>query len=146
MMAFLFMANFLDSPLRRCSLVLLGSKEECSSCLQDSVSFESLQRPWMGRKSLHHRWYGLWVSQLRDVSFTRSLVGVFLFANCVNSFLTNVGKVSVGRLRPHFIPSCFQKYSYRDFCTDPNQWIVNYTCLGDSSSVVKEKDGSFDIR
>lgn len=74
------------------------------------------------------------------------IVGVFIFANCANSFLTNVGKVSVGRLRPHFIPSCFHRYSYREFCNNPNEWFVTYTCDGENSSVVKEKDGTFDIR
>ncbi|CAF1011448.1 unnamed protein product [Rotaria sordida] len=74
------------------------------------------------------------------------IIGVFLFVHGVNSFLTNVGKVSAGRLRPHFIPSCFEKYTYKEFCTDANQWIVNYTCIGESSIVVKEKDGAYDIR
>ncbi|CAF3057085.1 unnamed protein product [Rotaria sp. Silwood2] len=74
------------------------------------------------------------------------IIGVFLFAHGANSFLTNIGKVSVGRLRPHFIPSCFEIYTYKDFCTDANQWIVNYTCIGESSTVVKEKDGAYDIR
>ncbi len=64
----------------------------------------------------------------------------------MNSLLTNVGKVTLGRLRPHFIPSCFQKYSYRSFCRDPNEWIVNYTCYGESSAAFKEKDGAYDIR
>ena len=72
--------------------------------------------------------------------------GVFIFANGVNSFLTNVGKVTVGRLRPHFIPSCFNQTSYKDFCRDPNDWFTNYTCLGESSDIVKEKDGAYDIR
>jgi hypothetical protein len=74
------------------------------------------------------------------------LLGVFLFANCANSFLTNVGKVAVGRLRPHFIPSCFNKFSYSEFCQYPNEWRVNYTCLGESSDSVKDKDGAYDIR
>ncbi|CAF4675051.1 unnamed protein product [Rotaria sp. Silwood1] len=74
------------------------------------------------------------------------IIGVFLFAHGTNSFLTNVGKVSVGRLRPHFIPSCFEKYTYKDFCVDATQWIVNYTCIGEASTVVKEKDGAYDIR
>ncbi|CAF3145574.1 unnamed protein product [Rotaria socialis] len=74
------------------------------------------------------------------------IIGVFIFANCVTAFLTNIGKVTVGRLRPHFIPSCFQKYSYNDFCVNPNDWIVNYVCLGESSSIVKQKDGAYDIR
>ncbi|CAF4108573.1 unnamed protein product [Rotaria magnacalcarata] len=71
---------------------------------------------------------------------------VFACAHGVNSFLTNVGKVSVGRLRPHFIPSCFDKFDYTDFCIDPNRWISNYTCIGESSTVLKEKDGAYDIR
>jgi phosphatidate phosphatase len=74
------------------------------------------------------------------------IIGVFAFANCVNLFITYVGKVSVGRLRPHFIPSCFNKFTYTDFCTNPTQWIANYTCIGESSSVVKEKQGAYDIR
>jgi hypothetical protein len=73
-------------------------------------------------------------------------LGVFIFANGVNSFLTNVGKVAIGRLRPHFIPSCFGKYFYRDFCRDPYDWIVNYTCLGEISTSFKEKDDAYDIR
>jgi phosphatidate phosphatase len=73
-------------------------------------------------------------------------LGIFIFSNCVNSFLTNVGKVTVGRLRPHFIASCFHKYTYRDFCTDPTVWISNYTCIGESSTVLKDKDGAYDIR
>ncbi|CAF2994059.1 unnamed protein product [Rotaria sp. Silwood2] len=74
------------------------------------------------------------------------IVGVFLFANCANAFLTNIGKVAVGRLRPHFIPSCFHKTSYKEFCRDPNEWIVDYNCFAESSSVFKEKDGAYDIR
>ncbi len=72
----------------------------------------------------------------------------FFYGLGVNSFLTNVGKVAVGRLRPHFIPSCFNKYSYKDFCEhqDPNEWFVNYTCIGETSDAVKEKDGAYDIR
>ncbi|CAF1089501.1 unnamed protein product [Rotaria sordida] len=74
------------------------------------------------------------------------IVGVFLFANCANSLLTNIGKVAVGRLRPHFIPSCFDKFSYTEFCRYPNEWMVNYVCLGEASDIIKEKDGSYDIR
>ncbi|CAF1314249.1 unnamed protein product [Rotaria sp. Silwood1] len=74
------------------------------------------------------------------------IVGVFLFAISINLFLTYFGKVTVGRLRPHFIPSCFQKFSYKEFCQDPNEWISNYTCLGESSHAVKERDDVYDIR
>ncbi|CAF1247469.1 unnamed protein product [Rotaria magnacalcarata] len=74
------------------------------------------------------------------------IIGVFIFANCVTAFLTNIGKVTVGRLRPHFIPSCFHKYSYHDFCNNSNEWIINYECLGESSDIIKQKDGAYDIR
>ncbi|CAF0761073.1 unnamed protein product [Adineta steineri] len=80
------------------------------------------------------------------LDITSLIIRVFIFANCCNSFLTNVGKVTVGRLRPHFIPSCFEKYSYKDFCQYPNEWIVNYTCIGESVDFVKDKDGAHDIR
>ncbi len=78
--------------------------------------------------------------------FFKYQIGVFIFANCVTAFLTNVGKVTVGRLRPHFIPSCFHQYSYKTFCNDPNDWITNYTCFGETSTGLKEKDGAYDIR
>lgn len=74
------------------------------------------------------------------------IIGAFVFSNVVNSFLTNIGKVTVGRHRPHFIPSCFNKFSYQDFCVNATQWFVDYTCLGESSAIVKEKDGAYDIR
>ncbi|CAF1062906.1 unnamed protein product [Didymodactylos carnosus] len=74
------------------------------------------------------------------------IIGVFIFAACANSFLTNVGKVSAGRLRPHFIPSCFHTNNYTLYCRTPNDWITNYTCVGESSDIIKEKDGANDIR
>lgn len=69
-----------------------------------------------------------------------------MFFNIITAFLTNIGKITVGRLRPHFIPSCFEKYSYTEFCKDANDWITNYTCIGESSTVLKLKDGAYDIR
>ena len=69
-----------------------------------------------------------------------------MFFNLITAFLTNVGKITVGRLRPHFIPSCFEKYSYTEFCTDANQWITNYTCIGETDTTLKFKDGAYDIR
>jgi hypothetical protein len=103
----------------------------------------------MAGKSLYYHWYVFiyYSIEMKNIILIFFYgLGVFLFANCVNSFLTNVGKVAVGRLRPHFIPSCFKKYSYRDFCQDPNEWFVNYTCIGETSDAVKEKDGAYDIR
>ncbi len=52
----------------------------------------------------------------------------------------------MGRQRPHFIPSCFNKFTYRDFCVDPTVWITNYTCIGEASTTLIEKDDAFDIR
>ncbi|CAF1154672.1 unnamed protein product [Adineta steineri] len=37
-------------------------------------------------------------------------------------------------------------YIVVDFCQYFNEWIVNYTCLGESSNFVKDKDGAHDIR
>lgn len=74
------------------------------------------------------------------------LLGSYGFAHVINSFLTNIGKVAMGRLRPHFIPSCFNVFSYRNFCTNPNEWIWDYTCIGENSTSIKVKDGAYDIR
>jgi len=74
------------------------------------------------------------------------VLGSYGFAHVINSFLTNIGKVTMGRLRPHFIPSCFNVFAYQGFCTNPNEWIWNYTCIGEDSSSIKVKDGAYDIR
>ena len=81
---------------------------------------------------------------IERVSFSR--LGAFYFAHAVNSFLTNIGKLFIGAFRPHFIPSCFKKFNYHDFCNDTTQWIVNYTCLGENSSNEKIQYGAFNIR
>ena len=100
----------------------------------------------MDGKPLHHRWFVECSHASRCTYLWSCSLGVFAFSNGVNSLLTNIGKVAMGRLRPHFIPSCFGKYFYKDFCQDPNEWIWNYTCIGETSSAVKEKDGAYDIR
>jgi len=98
----------------------------------------------MDWKSLYYYWYVNFVFWV--INTNEFWIGVFIFANVVNSFLTNVGKVIVGGLRPHFIPSCFNQYTYQAFCKDPTVWITNYTCIGEASTVLKEKDGAYDIR
>ena len=73
-------------------------------------------------------------------------LGTVIFAIGVNMLLTNIGKVAVGRLRPHFIATCFHDYSYQNFCTHPNLWIVNYTCVGESDELFKGNNDAYDVR
>lgn len=75
-----------------------------------------------------------------------SILGAFYFAHAVNSLLTNIGKLFIGAFRPHFIPSCFKKYNYHQFCNDTTQWIVNYTCIGETSANEKIQYGAYNIR
>ena len=71
---------------------------------------------------------------------------IFLFASGVNVVLTNIGKVTVGRPRPHFIATCFNQTSLQTFCTQPNQWITDYRCVGESSSIASERSDASDSR
>jgi hypothetical protein len=99
----------------------------------------------MDRQCLHLHQYVEHDGHSSDVMFAVDL-GTFAFAHVSNSLLTNIGKVAVGRFRPHFIPSCFGKYSYSEFCHDPNEWIMNYTCIGEMNPTFISKDDAFDIR
>ena len=73
-------------------------------------------------------------------------LGAFFFAHAVNSLLTNIGKLFIGGFRPHFIASCFKKFTPQNFCTDAAQWIVNYTCIGEDSPLEKVQYGAYNSR
>ncbi|KAM6971824.1 phospholipid phosphatase 3-like [Aplochiton taeniatus] len=75
--------------------------------------------------------------RFRDVSskaFVRNLyisclykeLGCFLFGCCVGQSLTNMAKLSVGRLRPHFLSACGVTYASLN-CT-PGTYVATVTC------------------
>lgn len=53
-------------------------------------------------------------------------LGCFLFGCCVGQSLTNLAKLSVGRLRPHFLSVCGVTYASLN-CT-PGTYIASVNC------------------
>ncbi|XP_056620123.1 phospholipid phosphatase 3 isoform X2 [Triplophysa dalaica] len=67
-------------------------------------------------------------------------VGVFIFGCAVSQSFTDIAKVSVGRMRPHFIDVCNPDFS-TIHC--PLGYITNYTCRGDDSKVQEARKSFF---
>lgn len=59
-------------------------------------------------------------------------MGVFLFGCAVSQSFTDIAKVSVGRMRPHFLDVCKPDFATIDCSVG---YITNYTCTGDESDV-----------
>uniref|UniRef100_A0A3B5QQS6 Phospholipid phosphatase 3 n=1 Tax=Xiphophorus maculatus TaxID=8083 RepID=A0A3B5QQS6_XIPMA len=66
-------------------------------------------------------------------------IGVFLFGCAISLSFTNIAKVTLGRLRPHFIDVCKPDFSTINCSLG---YITEYTCLG-SESKVEEARKSF---
>ncbi|XP_053286334.1 phospholipid phosphatase 3 isoform X2 [Pleuronectes platessa] len=67
-------------------------------------------------------------------------MGVFLFGCAVSQSFTDIAKVSVGRMRPHFINVCRPDFSTIDCSLG---YITNYTCTGDESDVQEARKSFF---
>lgn len=59
-------------------------------------------------------------------------MGVFLFGCAVSQSFTDIAKVSVGRMRPHFLDVCKPDFSTINCSLG---YITNYTCTGEESDV-----------
>ena len=67
----------------------------------------------------------------------------FLVGAAVTVVLTNVGKYTVGRLRPHFLAVCKPDFSKLNCTTGVEKnFITNYECTGDED-LIKEARLSF---
>ncbi|KAL6107502.1 plpp3 [Pungitius sinensis] len=67
-------------------------------------------------------------------------MGVFLFGCAVSQSFTDIAKVSVGRLRPHFIDVCRPDFSAINCSLG---YITNYTCAGEDSNVQEARKSFF---
>ncbi|TWW57638.1 Phospholipid phosphatase 3 [Takifugu flavidus] len=67
-------------------------------------------------------------------------MGVFLFGCAISQSFTDIAKVSVGRMRPHFIDVCKPDFSTID-CSQG--YITNYTCTGADSEVQEARKSFF---
>ncbi|KPP72580.1 lipid phosphate phosphohydrolase 3-like [Scleropages formosus] len=85
---------------------------------------------------------------VRSRAFVRNLyvsslykeLGSFLFGCCVGQSLTNMAKLSVGRLRPHFLSVC--NVTYTSLGCTPGAYIPQVTC-NQSIKMVEEARKSF---
>ncbi|XP_059196806.1 phospholipid phosphatase 3 isoform X2 [Centropristis striata] len=67
-------------------------------------------------------------------------MGVFLFGCAVSQSFTDIAKVSVGRMRPHFLDVCKPDFSTINCSAG---YITNYTCTGDESDVQEARKSFF---
>uniref|UniRef100_A0A8C1HAX7 Phospholipid phosphatase 3 n=2 Tax=Cyprinus carpio TaxID=7962 RepID=A0A8C1HAX7_CYPCA len=67
-------------------------------------------------------------------------VGVFIFGCAVSQSFTDIAKVSVGRMRPHFLDVCMPDYTTINCSLG---YITQYTCLGDPSKVQEARKSFF---
>ncbi|KAM9314271.1 phospholipid phosphatase 3-like isoform 2-T2 [Pholidichthys leucotaenia] len=68
-------------------------------------------------------------------------LGCFLFGCCVGQSLTNMAKLSVGRLRPHFLSVCGVTYASLN-CT-PGTYVATVTCRQPDHQLEEEARKSF---
>ncbi|CAL8270037.1 unnamed protein product [Arctogadus glacialis] len=67
-------------------------------------------------------------------------VGVFIFGCAVSQSFTDIAKVSVGRMRPHFLDVCQPDFSTINCSLG---YITVYTCLGRDSKVQEARKSFF---
>ncbi|KAM9455790.1 phospholipid phosphatase 1 isoform 1-T1 [Clarias gariepinus] len=67
-------------------------------------------------------------------------IGTFLFGAAMSQSLTDIGKYSIGRLRPHFLDVC--KPNWQTINCSNGAYIENFTCSGDAK-IVNEARLSF---
>uniref|UniRef100_A0A8C9ETP1 Phospholipid phosphatase 3 n=1 Tax=Pavo cristatus TaxID=9049 RepID=A0A8C9ETP1_PAVCR len=68
-------------------------------------------------------------------------VGCFVFGCAISQSFTDIAKVSVGRLRPHFLEVCDLDFSTIN-CSK-GVYIQNYTCRGSDSKVQEARKSFF---
>uniref|UniRef100_A0A3B3HAF8 Phosphatidic acid phosphatase type 2D n=1 Tax=Oryzias latipes TaxID=8090 RepID=A0A3B3HAF8_ORYLA len=68
-------------------------------------------------------------------------LGSFLFGCCVCQSLTNMAKLSVGRLRPNFLSVC--NITYASISCIPGQYVPDITCKQTNLKMVEEARKSF---
>ncbi|XP_030582585.1 phospholipid phosphatase 3 isoform X2 [Archocentrus centrarchus] len=67
-------------------------------------------------------------------------IGMFLFGCAVSQSFTDIAKVSVGRMRPHFLDVCKPDFSTINCSLG---YITNYTCTGEDSEVQEARKSFF---
>ncbi|XP_073350215.1 phosphatidic acid phosphatase type 2D [Pagrus major] len=68
-------------------------------------------------------------------------LGSFIFGCCVGQSLTNMAKLSVGRLRPNFLSVC--KITYESINCTVGSYVSQFTCTETNQKLVEEARKSF---
>ncbi|MFT7801567.1 phospholipid phosphatase 3-like [Arapaima gigas] len=76
------------------------------------------------------------------VSALYKQVGVFIFGCAISQSFTDIAKVSVGRLRPHFLAVCNPDFSAFN-CSHGYITADQYQCLGEDSKVQEARKSFF---
>ncbi|XP_071439605.1 putative phosphatidate phosphatase [Hetaerina americana] len=69
-------------------------------------------------------------------------IGVFGFGAACSQLTTDIGKYTIGRLRPHFFAVCQPNVNCSSFA-NPHTYIEDFTCLGGNPKLLKEVRLSF---
>ncbi|KAM9843178.1 phosphatidic acid phosphatase type 2D [Aulostomus maculatus] len=77
----------------------------------------------------------------RYVSCLYKELGSFLFGCCVGQSLTNMAKLSVGRLRPNFLSVC--NITYASINCSPGSYVSQVNCKQTNQKMVEEARKSF---
>uniref|UniRef100_A0A3Q3XBQ8 Phosphatidic acid phosphatase type 2/haloperoxidase domain-containing protein n=1 Tax=Mola mola TaxID=94237 RepID=A0A3Q3XBQ8_MOLML len=77
----------------------------------------------------------------RYVSCLYKELGCFLFGCCVGQSLTNMAKLSVGRLRPHFLSVC--RVTYASLNCTPGTYVPTVNCCQPDHRLEEEARKSF---
>ncbi|MGH0127176.1 UNVERIFIED_CONTAM: hypothetical protein FKN15_071585 [Acipenser sinensis] len=74
------------------------------------------------------------------VSTLYKQIGVFIFGCAISQSFTDIAKVSVGRMRPHFLAVCKPDFTTINCSLG---YIDNYSCLGDESKIQEARKSFF---
>ncbi|XP_042562092.1 phospholipid phosphatase 3-like [Clupea harengus] len=79
--------------------------------------------------------------QNRYISSLYKELGSFLFGCCIGQSLTNMAKLSIGRLRPNFLSVC--NVTYASLNCSPGMYIPHIDCKQSNEKMVEEARKSF---
>ncbi|XP_073499801.1 phospholipid phosphatase 3 isoform X1 [Phyllobates terribilis] len=77
------------------------------------------------------------------VSALYKQVGCFVFGCAISQSFTDIAKVSIGRLRPHFIEVCKPNFTLINCSLESHEYIQNYECTGPESKVIEARKSFF---
>ena len=81
--------------------------------------------------------------QNRYISSLYKELGSFLFGCCIGQSLTNMAKLSIGRLRPNFLSVC--NVTYASLNCSPGMYIPHIDCKQSNEKMVEEARYAIDV-